>query len=118
VCEWQHAGEEWVVPPSPSQEAVPSLTRAIRVDRPIEERYDIHFCPGAIRSEQEIDLAREDHARERCIVPLALDVSLYKLLQVLGVTLFERTPTSTVVLDVGSQFQDIDDGNQLNLFDL
>jgi hypothetical protein len=99
VCEWQHAGEEWVVPPSPSQEAVPRLTRAIR-------------------SEQEMDLAREDHARERCIVPLALDVSLYKLLQVLGVTLFERTPTSTVVLDVGSQFQDIDDGNHLNLFDL
>ena len=49
---------------------------------------------------------------------LALDVSLYKLLQVLSVTLFEKTPISTVVLDVGSQFQDVDAGNQLTLFNL
>lgn len=49
---------------------------------------------------------------------LALDVSLYKLLQILSVTLFEKTPISTAVFDVGSQFDQIDDGNQLYLFDL
>jgi Domain of unknown function (DUF4372)/Transposase DDE domain len=49
---------------------------------------------------------------------LAPDVSLYKLLQILSVTLFEKTPISTAVLDLGSQFTDIDDGNQLYLFDL
>ena len=49
---------------------------------------------------------------------LALDVSLYKLLQILSVTLFEKTPISRAVFDVGSQFDDIDDGNQLMLFDL
>ena len=49
---------------------------------------------------------------------LALDVSLYKLLQILSVTLFEKTPISRAVFDVGSQFADIDVGNQLLLFDL
>ena len=49
---------------------------------------------------------------------LALDVSLYKLLQILSVTLFEKMPISTAVFDVGSQSDDIDDGNQLQLFDL
>jgi hypothetical protein len=49
---------------------------------------------------------------------LALDVSLYKLLQILSVTLFEKMPISRAVFDVGSQFDDIDDGNQLLLFDL
>ena len=49
---------------------------------------------------------------------LALDVSLYKLLQILSVTLFEKTPISIAVFDVGSQFDEIDDGNQLQLFDL
>jgi hypothetical protein len=49
---------------------------------------------------------------------LVLDVSLYKLLQILSVTLFEKTPISTALFDVGSQFDQIDDGNQLQLFDL
>ena len=49
---------------------------------------------------------------------LGLDVSLYKLLQILSITLFEKTPISTAVFDVGSQFDQIDDGNQLQLFDL
>lgn len=49
---------------------------------------------------------------------LALDVSLYKLLQILSVTLFERTPISIAVFDAGSQFEEVDDGNQLELFDL
>ena len=49
---------------------------------------------------------------------LALDISLYKLLQILSVTLFEKTPISTALFDVGSQFDHIDDGNQLQLFDL
>jgi hypothetical protein len=49
---------------------------------------------------------------------LALDVSLYKLLQILSVTLFEKTPISIAVFDAGSQFDQIDDGNQLELFEL
>ena len=49
---------------------------------------------------------------------LALDVSLYKLLQILSVTLFEKTPISIAVFDGGSQFGEVDDGNQLQLFDL
>jgi hypothetical protein len=49
---------------------------------------------------------------------LALDVTLYKLLQILSVTLFEKMPISTAIFDVGSQFNDIEDGNQLPLFDL
>ena len=49
---------------------------------------------------------------------LALDVSLYKLLQILSVTLFEKTPISIAVFDAGSQFDAIGDRNQLQLFDL
>jgi transposase len=49
---------------------------------------------------------------------LNLQVSLYKLLQVLSVTLFEKMPISTAVFDVGPKFEDIDDCNQLQLFDL
>jgi hypothetical protein len=49
---------------------------------------------------------------------LALDVSLYKLLQILSVTLFEKMPISIAVFDVASQLDEIDDGNQLQLFDL
>jgi hypothetical protein len=49
---------------------------------------------------------------------LALDLSLYKLLQNLSVTLFEKTPISTAVFDIGFQFDEIDDGNQLQLVDL
>jgi hypothetical protein len=49
---------------------------------------------------------------------LALDVSLYKLLQVLSITLFEKTPISIAVSDIGSKVDEIDIGNQLQLFDL
>jgi hypothetical protein len=49
---------------------------------------------------------------------LALDVSLYKLLQILSVTLFEKTPISTAVFDVGSNVDEVADCNQLQLFDL
>jgi hypothetical protein len=49
---------------------------------------------------------------------LALDVSLYTLLQILSITLFEKMPVSTAVFDVASTFEDIDEANQLNLFDL
>jgi hypothetical protein len=49
---------------------------------------------------------------------LALDVTLYKLLQILSVTLFEKTPISIAVFDADSQFEDIDNSNQLPLFDL
>src|SRR6266550_860606 len=49
---------------------------------------------------------------------LGLEASLHKLLQILSVTLFEKTPISIAVFDIGSQFDLIDDGNQLQLFDL
>ena len=49
---------------------------------------------------------------------LALDVSLYKLLQVVSITLFEKTPISIAVSDIGSKLDDIDFSNQLQLFDL
>lgn len=49
---------------------------------------------------------------------LALDVSLYKPLQVLSLILFERMPNSTAVFNTGSHFQDIDACNQLQLFNL
>ncbi len=37
--------------------------------------------------------------------------------QILSITLFEKMPISTAVFDTGSQFDDIDDCNQLYLFD-
>ena len=49
---------------------------------------------------------------------LGLELSLYKLLQILSVTLFEKTPISIAVFDIGSQFEEVDLGNQLQLFDL
>ena len=49
---------------------------------------------------------------------LALDVTLYKLLQILSLTLFEKMPISIAVFDIGSKFDEIDDRNQLQLFDL
>jgi len=49
---------------------------------------------------------------------LALDVSLYKLLQILSVTLFEKMPISTAVFDDGPNVDIVDDCNQLQLFDL
>jgi hypothetical protein len=49
---------------------------------------------------------------------LALDVSLYKLLQILSITLFEKTPISIAVSDAGSKLDEVDNGNQLQLFDL
>jgi hypothetical protein len=49
---------------------------------------------------------------------LTLDVSLYKLLQILSITLFEKMPISTAVFDLASKFDALDDGNQLMLFDL
>jgi hypothetical protein len=46
------------------------------------------------------------------------DVSLYKVLQILSVTLFEKMPISTAVFDVAPTFDQIEDCNQLRLFDL
>ncbi len=49
---------------------------------------------------------------------LGLDVSLYKLLRILSVTLFEKMPISAAVFEVGPKFDAIEDCNQLQLFDL
>jgi hypothetical protein len=44
---------------------------------------------------------------------LDLDVSLYKLLQVLSLTLFEKMPISTAVFDTSFQFDDTPTCNRL-----
>ncbi len=49
---------------------------------------------------------------------LALDVSPYKLLQILSVTRFEKTPVLTAVFDVRLNLGIVEDCNQLPLFDL
>jgi hypothetical protein len=49
---------------------------------------------------------------------LALDVSLYKLLQILSVTLFEKTPISTALFDAGPNVDESEARNPLPLFDL
>jgi IS4 transposase len=50
--------------------------------------------------------------------PLALDVTLDQLLQVLSITLFEKMPISTGRFDVGPNLDTVDACNQLRLFDL
>ena len=49
---------------------------------------------------------------------LALDASLYQILQIFSVTLFEKTPILQVFQDVSSQTDLPEDTNQLILFDL
>ena len=48
---------------------------------------------------------------------LGLEVSLYQILQILSVTLFEKTPILQAFLAFGSQPDLVDSGNQLTLFD-
>jgi hypothetical protein len=47
---------------------------------------------------------------------LRLEVSLYTLLQVLSVTVFEKMPIQSVLLSTPDRFDDIEDSNQLKLF--
>ena len=49
---------------------------------------------------------------------LRLDISLYQILQILSVTLFEKTPLLQALQHIDSQEHLPDSGNQLNLFDL
>jgi hypothetical protein len=49
---------------------------------------------------------------------LALDVSLYQILQILSVTLFEKTSILRALQPSDSQENLLDSGNQLNLFGL
>ena len=49
---------------------------------------------------------------------LNLDVSLYTLLQVLSLTLFEKMPLQQAFQDDGYTSDNIDIGNQLNLFSI
>jgi len=49
---------------------------------------------------------------------LALDVSFYQLLQVLSLTLFEKTPILRALQNIRSQDDFVDSCNQLNLFNL
>ena len=48
---------------------------------------------------------------------LNLDASLYTLLQILSVTLFERMPIQKALQGIEHSSVDLDLGNQLNLFD-
>ena len=49
---------------------------------------------------------------------LSLDLSLYKLLQILSVTLFEKTPILQVISNAQTQLPGNDSPNQLSLFTL
>ncbi len=49
---------------------------------------------------------------------LGLEVSLYQILQILSVTLFEKTPIIQALQPSDSQENLLDSANQLNLFDL
>ena len=46
---------------------------------------------------------------------LRLEVSLYTLLQVLSVTVFEKMPIQSALLATPDRFDDIEDSNQLKL---
>jgi hypothetical protein len=49
---------------------------------------------------------------------LGLEASLYQILQVLSVTLFEKTPILGALQASDSEMDSVDSGNQLILFDL
>ena len=49
---------------------------------------------------------------------LMLPISLYQILQILSVTLFEKTPILQALQPSDSQDDSLDSSNQLNLFDL
>ena len=49
---------------------------------------------------------------------LGLDASLYQILQILSVTLFEKTPILRALQASDFENDLVDSGNQLNLFDL
>jgi hypothetical protein len=49
-------------------------------------------------------------------IRLRLEVSLYTLLQVLSVTVFEKMPIRSAVLAVADNSEEQADDNQLNLF--
>jgi hypothetical protein len=49
---------------------------------------------------------------------LGLQLSLYQILQILSLTLFEKTPLLQALQPSDSQFDLVDSGNQLNLFGL
>jgi hypothetical protein len=50
--------------------------------------------------------------------PLGLKTSLYQILQILSVTLFEKTPILQALQTANSQFDLLDFSNQLILFNL
>lgn len=49
---------------------------------------------------------------------LGLDLSLYKVLQILSVTIFEKTPILEGFLNFANETEDLNLGKQLNLFEL
>ena len=49
---------------------------------------------------------------------LGLEISLYKLLQVLSIALFEKVPILQALASIGSQVEEGQVANQLSLFNL
>jgi hypothetical protein len=47
---------------------------------------------------------------------LKLNASLYTLMQVFSVTVFEKSPIESVILQAADSFVPVVDNNQLNLF--
>jgi hypothetical protein len=48
---------------------------------------------------------------------LALDLSLYKILQILSASVFEKTPILEGLSNSSDEFTDAESSTQLNLFD-
>ena len=49
---------------------------------------------------------------------LKLDVSLYTLMQVFSVTVFEKVSMESIIFQTADSSEPVMDGNQLNLFDV
>lgn len=47
---------------------------------------------------------------------LKIQATLYEMLQILSLTMFEQTPLDTLLSQIRTAQNDVDTGNQLNLF--
>ncbi len=49
---------------------------------------------------------------------LRIDMDMYRILQILSLHLFEKVPVSQILTDSPTQINDLNDPNQLSLFNL
>jgi len=81
-----------------------------RYSRPVDKS-------TGVRSDQTVVLTAIDSAKAYPDAPRCLDVSLYQILQILSVTLFEKTPILQALQPSVSEENLLDSANQLRLFD-